>query len=263
MHWEVWHGLGCTCEKKCVRMWQDTTSSGMMYFPETALLTFLWYFLGQYFSFKFVTLFPVLEIHGAWLTWRFPRTWPGVCSSSWWATDLQFPALAFFPFLCRMDRCQKRTSEVWLVIWGPDRRSGEVADLQAQYVPIFFLQTVRVALVLGLQITLGEGSFHPQPPWIQVPAISFLEDILRISFKLLKCINQQASINPKIRIATRKKAAPESTRATSSLCCLWCCWVSNFTGLLQVSMIRGVGTQHRNSWGLPAETQKSEQEPIT
>lgn len=114
--------------------------------------------LMSVFSFKFVTLFPLLEIHGAWLTSRFPRAWPGVCSSSWWATDLQFLALAFFPFLCRMDRCQKRTSEVWLVIWGPDRRSGEVADLQAQYVPIFFLQTVRVALVLG----------HPRPanhPW--------------------------------------------------------------------------------------------------
>ena len=97
------------------------------------------------------------------------------------------PSTGIFPFPLQNGQVpeKKRMRFGW---WfgGPDRRSGEVA----------------VALVLGLQITLGKGSFHPQPPWIHVPAVSFSggysEDIIQVT-------KMYQPISPKICIATRKK----------------------------------------------------------
>ena len=139
MHWEVWHGLGCTWWKKMcqdVARYNELRDDVLSWNGASHIPLIL---LRSVFSFKFDTLFPLLEIHGAWLTSFFPWAWPGVCSSSWWATDLQFLALAFFPFLCRMDRCQKKNG------WGL------VGDLGA-----------------GSQIGGGRSCVSPRPanhPW--------------------------------------------------------------------------------------------------
>ena len=190
MHWEVWHGLGCTCEKMCQdvarynELRDDVLSwNGASHIP-LILLRSVFFFQICYF------------VSGARDSWcltlfTFPAGLTRCLQFKLVSDGSAIPSTGIFPFPLQNGQVpEKKTGEVWLVIWGPDCRSGEVADLQAQYVPIFFFQTVRVALVLGLQITLGKGSFHPQPPWIHVPAVSFPEDILRISFKLPKCINQ-------------------------------------------------------------------------